>query len=202
MGVPGGDAKEAAWKQAREIAEMNRKATEAEGYYPTDEGLRIARLNAAAVEHYREAVEAGDGDALLASIVRIASSGGAGFPSWLARATWQAIERYRDHEVATLDEAFGIARPRHYRRAKTHELQSTAKQAVADIVALRMLGLPVDSNLFEAVGALYGAGKTKVSEWYYGDAPEVRKMEKIYTWIGPRLTPGLLEVARLLGYRA
>lgn len=200
MGVPGDDTKKASWERMAELARMNHKATQAEDYYPTDEGLRIARLNAAAVEHYREAVEAGDGDALLASIALIASSGGAGFPRWLAGATLHAIQRYRDHEAATLDEAFHVSRPPRYRRAKARELATTAHDAIADIVALHLLGLPIDGNLFEAVGTLYGAGKTKVSEWYYDNKAKAREIEKVYNLVGVQFGPELMELARTLGH--
>lgn len=201
MAAPWDDEREAYARKALAEAERYREIAKATDYYPSDEGLRIARLNAASVERHRQGVEDGDGEALLAAIYSIATSGGAGFPIWLARVTRQAIDKYREHDAATLDEAFGVKRPSHYRQAKARELKSTAKAAIADIVALQMLGLPTDGNLFEAVGTLYGAGKTKVSEWYYGDDPEVRKMGKIYALVGVRFTPELLEVARSLGYR-
>lgn len=153
------------------------------------------------VEKFRGAVEAGDGDALLSAIQCLVSSR-APFPLWLAAATFQAIDKYKTHAAATLDEAFGVERPRRYRQAKARELETTARNAIADIVSLRMLGLPVSGDMFEAVGGLHAAGKTKVSEWYYGDPAYVRQIEKIYGWTGPQMRDELERVAESLGYRA
>ncbi len=132
-----------------------------------------ARIKAIVSEHWasqieekRPAIEGGDGNALLGSIMDVVMSGDP-FPEWLSFKVARAIRAYQHHETLTLDDAFHVKRPDGYRRKAAEDRWNHAWPVVRDIRHLHAAGVPVGDALFEVVGERHGIGKTTASKWFY-----------------------------------
>ena len=117
-------------------------------------------------ESHREAVEAGDGEALIHALVGALQRGGA-VPDWLAYRALAAFRRWMHLKARTLDEAFGVSRPKGRQIATQRHRADRGILVFMDVDQLRAARVPVDEQLFAAVGRLHGFGKTTASEIYY-----------------------------------
>lgn len=126
----------------------------------------VAKHYADEIERRRAAIERGDGDALLDALLVLCISE-APMPNWLTFKVAAAIRRYTHHECATLDEAFGITRPKNYQRRVARERRQNAFLLYSDVVELHSAGVPIDNQLLELVGEQHGVGRTKAWEWYH-----------------------------------
>jgi|GEM_PF-5839683 len=79
----------------------------------------------------------------------------------------RCVKSYLEHEVATLDEAFQVHRPKRYRRAAERKRYLKRFNVRADAHRLIRAGAPTDKRLFEFVGDLHGLGATLAEEYYY-----------------------------------
>lgn len=107
-----------------------------------------------------------DGDALLEALITAASLG-LPMPQWLAGRVAQAVSSYRNYEVKTLDEAFGVQRPKGKRLDAEQSERQNALYVVAETLRLHAEGEPISANLFEMAGASCGIGKTTAEAWFY-----------------------------------
>lgn len=117
------------------------------------------------IEERRERIESGDGRQLLEALLDVCMSN-APMPNWLSFRLAGAVRKYTDHEAKTLDEAFNVQRPKNYH----HQSKKRRRQAIGsfyvDVLTLRAAGVPIDDELFAAVGDLYKIKRTTASEWY------------------------------------
>ncbi|MFC6187495.1 hypothetical protein [Pseudoxanthomonas mexicana] len=123
-------------------------------------------LRMAMVERFRDSVERGDGDALLEAVSTAATLGVA-MPTWLASALTRAVAAYRNFEVRTLDEAFGVQRAKGQRQDAVQSEGSKAIYVIAEVLRLHAQGTPIDAGIFEAAGATCDVGKTTAQDWFY-----------------------------------
>lgn len=90
------------------------------------------------------------------------------FPYDLARQLDEVLTAYVNHEVSSLDEAFGVKRPKGYRQRYMEQLQHGKGASIwDDIVTLHAHGLPLDEYIFGKVGELHGTGSTYAKKAYY-----------------------------------
>lgn len=118
------------------------------------------------IEAEREAVENGDGFAVLACIRRCVTNNLVA-PEWLAYAFNRRYDKVLNCHVRSWDEAFGKPYPgksiSDLRRRR--ELRFAVLNAVNNIRC--QPGRAIDESLFEEVGAEFGIKKTLCSELYY-----------------------------------
>ncbi|MDR7070526.1 hypothetical protein J2X02_003391 [Pseudoxanthomonas japonensis] len=122
---------------------------------------------ARALEMQKRKVEAGDAEALLWAIHYVIE-GGTTFPQWLGTSVNEAIIGYITHEHSSLDESFGVMRPRGYRRGAENKQAKCADNSNWIVIQLSKHGYPIDDQLFEVVGERFGVKKTTAKKWYYG----------------------------------
>jgi len=111
---------------------------------PSGELLILGRLVEA--ELLRPRVESGDVDAMLSALYFVS---------------------YHGHKVRTLDEAFGVSRPKSYHLKASRDRWDKAPMVVFGVLQLHAHGVAISDPLFETLGLLYGVGKTKASEYFY-----------------------------------
>ncbi|WP_242107211.1 hypothetical protein [Luteimonas aquatica] len=118
------------------------------------------------LERRKEKFEKGDAESVLWA-VHYVIEGKITFPPWLATAVDKAIMGYMTHEYASLDAAFGVGRPKGYRRKSIHEQASRAHNSNWIIIELHKHGYAIDDQLFEVVGERFNVKKTTAKKWYY-----------------------------------
>lgn len=123
-------------------------------------------LRTAMLERFREQVERGDGDALLEALSTAATLGMA-MPLWLASAITGAVASYRNADARTLDEAFGVKRPKGQRQDAIQSEGRKAIYVIAEVLRLHAQGIPIDAGIFEVAGATCDVGKTTAQDWFY-----------------------------------
>lgn len=126
----------------------------------------VSEHYASVIEAKRDAIESGDGDALLSALLNALISRDP-LPDWLCGQIASAIYRYQHHDAFSLDEAFRVSRPSGYRQKARREQRRVGTVVAYDVRALVRAGAVVDEALFAAVGKLHGVGKTTASKWYY-----------------------------------
>jgi hypothetical protein len=114
-------------------------------------------------------------------------------PKWADEMLWKTISAYERHEVATLDEAFKVKRPRHYRQEKEREALEKSHKIYFDCLKLQDEGVKIGDSrkgegLFEIVGKRYNMSAGKVREYYYKRHRENRAVQDL---IRRRLLPEL-----------
>lgn len=135
--------------------------------------MTAEKLRMEILERLRERVvardEAGnftDGDAVLEAVMTAATLV-LPMPDWLAGRVTQAISSYRNYEVKTLDQAFGVQRPKGKRIHAEFNERQNAIYVIAEVLYLQAQGKPTDAGIFEAAGATCKVGKTTAEEWFY-----------------------------------
>lgn len=85
------------------------------------------------------------------------------FPAWVREGFAKAWAQYRQHNVKTLDQAFGIKRPKgqHLKAARAREV--LRPQIVFSVYCLHAKGAPLDQGIFEQVGRELGISGGEVS---------------------------------------
>jgi len=96
-----------------------------------------------------------------------ACSSRAPVPDWVKQSTAHALDRYVNHEVRTLDEAFRVKRPKGYNLKAARLMNVDGRLVFTDVCDMVAAGAVLDEVLFEAVGKLRGVKKTTASKWYY-----------------------------------
>ena len=88
------------------------------------------------------------------------------FPPWLREVYAAAWAARRQHSVETLDQAFGIARPKgqHRKKARTRELLRWQIMFRVYYLHKQGDGAPLDNELFAAVGREYGTSGGQVAK--------------------------------------
>lgn len=107
-----------------------------------------------------------DGDAVLEAVMTAAMLG-LPMPRWLAGRVAHAISAYQNYDVKTLDEAFGVMRPKGKRLDAEQSERQNAIYVIAEVLRLHASGQPIDAGLFELAGASCGVGKTTAESWFY-----------------------------------
>ena len=136
---------------------------EGSGTPPTDV---MEELLADLIEGCRADIEAGNGDALLYALLQVCMSD-APMPTWLRPKLAAAVRRYTHDQERTLDEAFGVVRPKGWHQKAAHERRKKGARVFHTICGMRAAGAALDEALFKAVGNLHGVGKTVAADWYY-----------------------------------
>jgi hypothetical protein len=105
--------------------------------------------------------DAGDRSALLDAIYLLS---GAFFPAWVREGFTEAWAQYRQYNVQTLDQAFGIKRPKgqHLEAARKRELLRPL--IVGEVYYRHAKGAPLDQGTFEAVGRALGISGGEVGK--------------------------------------
>lgn len=92
--------------------------------------------------------DAGDRSALLDAVEVLGSF----FPAWVREGFVEAWTRYRQYDVQTLDQAFGIKRSKGLHLDKARDRELLRPQIVFGVYCLHAKGVPLDQGLFERVG--------------------------------------------------
>ncbi|MEG3791076.1 hypothetical protein V1318_13180 [Lysobacter sp. CCNWLW3] len=136
----------------------------------TTENLRVDML-----ERMRDRVESHDkagniiinGDALLEAISTAATLA-LPMPVWLASAVTGAIAAYKNYDVRTLDEAFGVERPKGKRQDAERKERASAIYVIAEVLRLHHVQkVPISVEIFEIAGETCGVKKTTAENWFY-----------------------------------
>jgi len=116
--------------------------------------------------------EAGNGSALMSAIRKCANHELV-MPEWVAAEYIKRFDLILNYESASWDDVLGRPIPKgaHLNALKKRrELKFKVYQAVRARIAPTLEcpdGVPVDAELFEAIGKELGIGKTLASEYYY-----------------------------------
>jgi hypothetical protein len=112
--------------------------------------------------------ESGDGFALLAAI-RVCANWGLTMPAWVAEAYITRYDQVLSCQAGSWDEVFGRPYPERSRLAnmrQRRELRFDVYHRIRQILACEPT-TPIDTALFEKVGAQVGIKKTLCAELYY-----------------------------------
>lgn len=118
------------------------------------------------LEQFRRTVEDGDANAVL-DAVSTAATLHLPMPPWLSTVVTGAIADYKNHDTKTLDEAFGLQRPKGQRQDAVQSELRNALYVIAEVLRLHANGQPVDGQIFEEAGATCGVKKTTAETWFY-----------------------------------
>jgi hypothetical protein len=122
------------------------------------------------LEKMRKAFEAGKKSALLAAL-RLSCQCGpfVKTPEWVYNGVRDAIYRYEGAEVRTLDEAFGVKRPKNWRQRAELTRKRLGLEVVARIHVWKSVGESVTKELYAEVGRDLGISQSQVQElWEAG----------------------------------
>ena len=129
------------------------------------------KLTARMVEQLRCKYEAGDARALLEAI-DFCVRAGMPAPVWLAEAWCAQYEEWVMFRAKTLDEAFGVSRPKGMHIDQAALRQRLKARVVLEVLRLhREKHLPIDQDLFTLVGKMLGIEGGLVNKIYYKDNP-------------------------------
>lgn len=118
------------------------------------------------MDAYRASFDEGEKVSLLDAL-RLCAVHNLPLPSWVADGYAAGYAQWRHHSVATLDDAFGVVRPKGtHLRAKRKALELNFAVPVM-IMKFRAQGRSVDEALFEDVGKALGISSSTASKAYY-----------------------------------
>lgn len=126
--------------------------------------LRAA--HAMELDELRSKIEAGESDAILDALW-VAIRPDAVMPDWLAVRLSRAVMDYKSSKTRTLDEAFGISRPKSYPLKARRERWEKAGRIVRDAVLLHRHHVPFGDAMFQALGEIHGVGKSRAAQYFY-----------------------------------
>lgn len=129
------------------------------------------------MEVYRRSFEEGERISLLDAL-RLCAVHALPLPSWVADGYAAGYGLWRHHSVATLDDAFGVVRPKgtHLNRLrKTLELNLSVP---AMVLRLKHQGRAVDEDLFREVGEALNISASSASKAYYNSPYYLRLQKK------------------------
>jgi hypothetical protein len=127
----------------------------------------FARLIANDLKKMRADYEGGKKLRLLAAAVRCGKTGVL-LPDWIVDGLEEIHRRYTTCEVRTMDEAFGVERPKGFHAGAAHEEIVKSVGVFKRVVELRRGGCAVSDDFFAGVGQEFGVSATKARNWYYG----------------------------------
>lgn len=139
------------------------------------------KLTAQMVEKLRRKYEGGVDDqdreqppdpAALLDAIDFCARAGMPMPRWLAEAWCARYEDWMLFRAKSLDEAFGVSRPKGMHIDGAAQRQRLKARVVLEV--LRLHGeekLPIDQDLFDRVGKVLGIGGGLVNKIYYKDNP-------------------------------
>lgn len=85
----------------------------------------------------------------------------------------EALERYKTAEARTLDEAFGVARPKSWSQSKARTMArktghgiSVAGVIYRSIVGANLRGVAIDEELYAEVGSKHGVSASTARNYY------------------------------------
>ena len=93
-----------------------------------------------------------------------------GLPVWAKSGFVNALQRWRAHEVPTLDAAFGVMRPGGKHSKSLREQEARRAYVVARVEQLRQRGRLLDRALFSIVEEEIGQKAGYAKKLYYDDA--------------------------------
>jgi hypothetical protein len=121
---------------------------------------------------HRRRFEAGNADALLDAIAYCGEREVVQ-PDWVVKAFRERWNKWLGFEVRTLDQAFGLSRPKGKKLAWLRKVHRFAKEVLLDIADAAAHGRPINFDLFEEIGerlgeryGLSGFGATTVDKLY------------------------------------
>lgn len=92
----------------------------------------------------------------------------------------EAFRKYVEHEVSSLDDAFGVSRPAGYRRPAARKRFLKRKRLQRQALWLRDAGAKVDPAFFEVLGTVNGVKPTQAKDWYYELDERTRRHPRAY----------------------
>lgn len=98
--------------------------------------------------------------------IQEAISYGIPLPLWAANAVSDAIQAWSSAAVKTLDEAFGVRRPKNWDQTAARNRHMRADAVVDQVDQLRRTK-PLAEELFEEVGEQFNVNPATVKRWYY-----------------------------------
>ena len=124
-----------------------------------------AELHARRLEGFRRGFEGTTGNARAANLlmaVAYCCSGDGALPKWASDALNEAARSWLFHKVATLDEAFGVTKPKHFRAKRN---QSAAFSALYEVLEDRR-SKGQHAHDWRAIAERAGYGHTMLEELY------------------------------------
>jgi hypothetical protein len=97
-------------------------------------------------------------------------------PRWITEGLEEIHRRYSTFEVRTIDEAFGVARPKGFHVGKMNEVLTKSLRVYFHVEKLRMAGDRVKVEFFDNVGREFGISATKAKEYYYAWRKKLGRM--------------------------
>jgi hypothetical protein len=134
-----------------------------------------------ALELCHERYDHGDKGALL-DAVEILLNGGS--PPWVREAFAAAWSNYRQYEAVTLDEAFGVERPKGSHPKRARERETLRPQIMLRVYELHRQGAPLDLRTFAQVGEELGIDAKTVAR-IFGE-PESDALRELLRKLPPR----------------
>lgn len=107
----------------------------------------------------------------LSGTLALCEAGNYPLPEWALDILHTAFIKYRDYEVSSLDEAFGLKRRTDTRTRQTKTRVENYRPIYAAVFKAKREGIPVDIALFEKIGEELGISGDQAKKIYY-NGPE------------------------------
>jgi hypothetical protein len=85
---------------------------------------------------------------------------------WLADEVAAAAGRWIEYDARTLNEAFGIDRPKGFSLPAARKKFVLLRRVFRRVIEAQANATPIDDGLFEQIGEDIGIGKTTVKEYW------------------------------------
>lgn len=133
----------------------------------------------------------GDGAELIDTVMTwcLVESVQSPMPQWLRLALYARFDAYLTYRAKTLDEAFGVSRPKGRHADAARQEQAIASRFFSALFNLASAGIEVDNDAAkEEVGNLFSIGSTTARK-YYKNQCALRGVEKLSCLIEEKIAP-------------
>lgn len=89
-------------------------------------------------------------------------------PLWVAESVSEALQNWERFEAETLDEAFNVEKPKHFRMDTVKKRIRLKGQIQALVFKAKRNGESINEELFIEIAKQVGSNKTNVQDIYYG----------------------------------
>jgi hypothetical protein len=132
------------------------------------------------LEQYAKEFRRGDGKALLMAL-RLCCINSMPVPEPFSTTIVEGIDKWLDYEIATLDEALSVARPKGMRIEDRRKKKALQSKVFVTVWGAHQDGSSMDLELFENVGNLYGISAETARAYYYEMLPAINAALKELT---------------------
>ena len=133
----------------------------------------LAPRAAPRLANYHKHFRAGEAEALLDAL-ELCAAYRVPLPEWAANEFLERFYAWAEFRTATLDEAFGVARPKGTQLKARRLREALRFYVLREVRRLRNEGMPMSDEIFETVAAAVGISKKRASKIYY-ETPKYRR---------------------------